>query len=70
MPKQSKESSESSVKTVAITADSHKRAQVACSITGRKLVHFLSEASDKLSDPILRKNGFDPETAKPIATAA
>lgn len=61
---------ETSVKTVAISESSHRRAQAACSVTGRKLSHFLSEAADKLSEPILRKHGLDPQTAEPVANAA
>lgn len=68
MPKHNKQSPV--YKSVAVEPESHKRAQAACDITGRSMVHFASEALDKLSEPILRKRGLDPVTAEPVATAA
>jgi hypothetical protein len=65
-----KKSKELPVKTVAISTQAHKRASMACEITGHKLVRFLSEAVDDASKPILRKHGIDPETIEPVATAA
>lgn len=51
-------------KSVKVTPGAHQKAVIASGIRRQSMKDFLTEAIERLADPVLRKHGMDPEKVK------